>query len=180
MQLILSRRKNNALIVLDGTGGWGGSTRDLLSTHHKIEAEMVNAGRPSSEWEPNLIYKYLNDRAHMWWGFRLALDPKSEYEICLPPSTRLSTQLTTPHFKQVGKNLQVEAKEDIRKRLNGASTDEADAVIQAWLFRELAIQLRYRAEPDIVQRLVHGTTAEQLEIDRHTAAEMEDPLAGYR
>lgn len=185
-QLVLSRRKNNALIVLDGTGGWGGSTRDLLSENHKITAEMCIASAGSVEWTPDLLYRYLNRRAEMWWTMRLALDPKSTFEICLPPSTRLSTQLTTPHFKIVkgsggtGSAIQVEAKEDIRKRLNGASTDEADAVIQAWLYREQAIAMRFSAEPDIVQRLVFGTTKEQYEQQLNQAVEMGDPLAGMR
>ena len=179
-QLILARRRNNALIVLDGSGGWGGATRDMLQTHQHITAEMCNAGAGSTEWTPDLLYRYLNIRAEMWWGFRLALDPQSPFEICLPPSTRLSTQLTTPHFRIEGKKLQIESKEDIRKRLNGASTDEADAVIQAWLFRELAIQMRFSAQPDIVQRLVFGTTQQQYEDQLNSAVEMGDPLAGMR
>src|SRR5690606_20580516 len=131
------------------------------------------------EWTSDQLYKFLNIRAEMWWLFRECLDPKSEFRICLPPSTRLLSQLTTPHFTIKGNTLQVEAKEDIRKRLNGASTDEADAVLQAWLYRELAIQMRFRAEPSIVDRLVHGTTAEQLEHNLNQAVDMGDPLAGY-
>lgn len=179
-QLVISQHRNRSLIVLDGTGGWGGSTRDLLFDHHQIVAEMCIASEGSSEWTADLRWKMLNIRAQMWWGFRCALDPKSTFQVCLPPSTRLLTQLTTPHFRVDGKILKVEAKEDIRKRLNGASTDEADMVIQAWLYREQAIAERFRAQPDIVDRLVRGTTAEQLEIERNMSAEMDDPLASYR
>ena len=59
-------------------------------------------------------------------------------------------------------------------------TDEANAVIQAWLFREQAIQMRFSAQPDIVQRMVFGTTQEQYEQQLNQAVEMEDPLGGYR
>jgi hypothetical protein len=178
--LVLSRRRNNALIVLDGTGGWGGSTRDLLFSNHKIVAEMCIASEGSAEWTEDLMYKFLNRRAEMWWTFRRALDPKSEFLICLPPSTRLLTQLTTPHFKIEKNTLKVEAKDDIRKRLNGASTDEADMVIQAWLYREQAIAMRFRTQPDIVQRLVHGTTQQQYEEQLGMSAEMDDPLREFR
>jgi hypothetical protein len=179
-QLVLTRRRNNALIVLDGTGGWGGSTRDLLYNNHKIVAEMCIASEGSAEWTEDLRWKMLNIRAEMWWTFRRALDPKSEFLICLPPSTRLLTQLTTPHFKIEKNTLKVEAKDDIRKRLNGASTDEADMVIQAWLYREQAIAMRFRTQPDIVQRLVHGTTQQQYEEQLGMSAEMQDPLGDYR
>jgi hypothetical protein len=178
-QLVLAQRRNNALIVLDGTGGWAGSTRDLLWDHQHIKAQMCIASEVTHEWTPDLLYEYGNVRAQMWWAFRMALDPQSTFEICLPQSTRLLAQLTTPHFKIERTKLFVEEKTQIRKRLSGASTDEADAILMAWMYRELAIQLMYRATPDIVQRLVHGTTAEQVEEEQGMAAPMDDPLANY-
>jgi hypothetical protein len=116
----------------------------------------------------------------MWWLFREALDPKSGYEIALPLSTRLFTQLTTPHFMIRGKDLIIESKDDIRKRLNGASTDEADAVIMAWLYRDQAISQRMQLRPDIVQRIAHGITAEQLQAAQGDALPFDDPLGAYR
>lgn len=178
--LILLKRRNNAMIVLDGSGGWGGSTRDLLSENHNIEAEMCNAGAGSTEWVNDMLWKCLNIRSEMWWKFRDALDPKSGFEIALPPSTRLATQLTTPLFMIKGKVLQIESKDDIRKRLSGASTDEADAVIMAWLYRDDAIAARLRFKPDIVSKLVHGVTAEQMRRQQGEALPMDDPLGSWR
>jgi hypothetical protein len=178
--LVLTKRRNRSMIVLDGGGGWAGSTRDLLWDHQKIAVEMCRSGDRCSDWDKSLTWKFWNIRTKMWWGFREALDPQSNFQICLPDSTRLLTQLTTPHFKVEGKDMTIEAKEDIRKRLNGASTDEADAVIQAWLYRDDALAQRFRAQPDIVQRLVHGTTPEQYEEQLNMAVEIDDPLGGYR
>jgi hypothetical protein len=178
--MMLTTRRDNAMIILDGTGGWGGSTRDKLQDDHKIDVEMCVASAGSTMWVNNMLWKCLNIRSEMWWTFREALDPKSGYEIALPLSTRLFTQLTTPHFMIRGKELIVESKDDIRKRLNGASTDEADAVLMAWLYRDQAIAQRMQLRPDIVQRIVHGVTPEQLQAAQGDALPMEDPLGGYR
>lgn len=139
--MVLTARRDNSLIVLDGTGSWAGSTRDLLETHHQIIAEMFVASHASTKWNSTMTYRYANMRSEMWWEFREALDPKSDYDICLPPSIRLRTQLTTPLWGPKGKLLYIESKEEIQKRI-GSSTDEADAVLQAWNQRDTALALR--------------------------------------
>lgn len=138
MVLLLLERLDNSMLVADGTGGWAGSTRDLLKTLHNIDVEMHVVSKTDGSYTPDMIYQYANLRAKMWWEFRLALDPKSGYEICLPPSARLRAQLTAPHWKPKGKVLFVEEKDEIRKRI-GSSTDEADAVLGAWQYRDQAI-----------------------------------------
>lgn len=178
-QLVLTRRKHNALIVLDGTGGWGGSTRDLLSTHHQIDVEMFVASKGSTTWVNNNLWKCLNQRAEMWWLFREALDPDSGFDICLPPSTRLLTQLTAPIFIVKGKVLQVEEKDAVRTRI-GSSTDEADMVLQAWHYRDQAIAARMRESVDIVDRIAHGVTPQQRERERGSPVEFDDPLGDFR
>jgi hypothetical protein len=84
---LLSKRRDGSLIVLDGTGGWAGATRQALHGDHRIEAELFIASEGSSEWTEDQRYKMLNKRAEMWWLGRLRLDPKSGFNICLPPST---------------------------------------------------------------------------------------------
>lgn len=177
--LLLLQRQHNAMIVLDGTGGWGGSTRDLLETHHQIIAEMCVASAGSTQWVNNNMWKCLNRRAEMWWMFREALDPNSGFDICLPPGTRLQTQLTAPIFIIKGKTLQVESKDDVRVRV-GSSTDEADMIIQAWHYREQAMAARMHYEPDIVSRLVHGMTAKKMREQAGSAVELDDPLKDMR
>jgi hypothetical protein len=177
--LIMMRRRDRSLVVLDGTGGWGGSTRDLLSTNHNINAEMCVASEGSTEWTDDMRWKFGNVRSEMWWRFREALDPKSGFEICLPLSTRLMTQLTAPIFMLKGKTMWIESKDDLRARI-GSSTDEADMIIQAWRYRNQAIAERMRFRPDIVDRIVRGVTPAKLMEEQSMPVELDDPLREYR
>ena len=179
MALILAKREDKALVVLDATGGWAGSTTAYLDQHHDIAVEQFVASKGSTEWTPNQVYKYANQRSQMWWKFRLALDPKSGFEIALPPNPRLLAQLTAPHWQPKGKLLYIESKDEIRSRLNGASTDEADAVLQAWEFREQAISQREVTEVDFIDRIVHGKTRADKVRERAMPVEMEDPLKDW-
>lgn len=183
VQLLLTQRRDGSLIVLDATGGWGGSTRDKLTDDHGFKEgetlELCVASHGSTEWVNNMLWKCLNARAEMWWLFREALDIKSGFEICLPPSTRLATQLAAPLFILKGRTLQVEEKADVMQRI-GSSTDEADAVIQAWHYRDQAISRRLRHRPDIVDRIVRGVTEAKLIEEQSMAVDLDDPLREYR
>ena len=159
--LILEERLDQSLIALDGTGGWAGATAEALDSRYKITCELHTVSkRDGSSPRDMPMYTYGNLRARMWWEFRLALDPKSEFAICLPPSPRLRTQLTTPHWRIVKGQLLVEEKDEIRKRI-GSSTDEADAVLGAWQYREQAILEASIRRPDLVTKLnTHDDRAE--------------------
>lgn len=77
-------------------------------------------------------FGFVNKRAHAWWQLREKLDPEyGSQTICLPPSTILLRDLTTPRYRHTSSgNIQVEEKKEIKRRLK-RSTDYADAVIQA-------------------------------------------------
>lgn len=176
MAMILLARTDRSLLVLDATGGWAGSTTAMIDQHHDIDAVQFVASKASSDWTPDMVYRYANLRSEMWWAFRLALDPKSEYDICLPPNARLRAQLTTPHWKPKGKLLYIESKDEIRSRLQGSSTDEADAVLMAWHHRDQALADRVRNEPGLIDRIVHGMTAEKMNAMAGQPVELDDPL----
>lgn len=151
--LLLEERMDQSLIALDATGGWAGSTEATMRERYNILCEMHTVSESDGSCPPDMpMYRYANLRAKMWWEMRLALDPKSEYQIALPPGARLRTQLTAPHFKIRKGELLVEEKDDIRKRL-GSSTDEADAVCGAWQYRDQAILEQTQRRPDIVTKL---------------------------
>lgn len=177
--MILNARRDASLIGLDGTGGWGGSTRDLLDVLHQITAEMLISSAGSMEWTKDLRYKFGNIRSEFWWMFREALDPKSGYEICLPPSTRLLTQLTAPLFYYRGNTIFIESKDELRTRI-GSSTDDADAVLGAWYYRDQAIVQRQAYHVDVVDQVVHGKTVKQVREELNQAVEFDDPLSGWR
>lgn len=178
--LLTSVQRNGALIVLDGSGGWGISTRDMLRKHHSVEAMMCNSAAASRNWSNDMLYKFLNTRAEMWWKFREALDPDSGFDIALPPSDILRSQLTSVHYT-IDKNvIQIESKDALRKRL-GSSTDEADAVLMAWHYRKIAHLQRHRPDPIAVEHGGWNHTEKEREEMRsggHQVAEI-DPLADW-
>jgi hypothetical protein len=74
---------------------------------------------------------FTNLRGGGWWNLRELLDPAFAPILALPPDDRLTGDLTAPHWRVMsGGRIQVESKDDIRKRI-GRSTDDGDAVVQA-------------------------------------------------
>jgi hypothetical protein len=176
--LVLQVRQNNALIVLDGGGSWGGSTRDLLDTHHGIQVVMFQPSGSDGEWTDDMLYKYGNNRAMIWWQFRQALDPKSGEDIMLPPSPRLLAQLTAPNWYPRGKLLMIESKDELRVRI-GSSTDEADAVLQAWRYRtEATLAHLNDGSRGEIARIVWGDDGEPQPV-RGESFDFDDPLKGW-
>lgn len=79
-------------------------------------------------------FEYTNLRAAAWWRMRELLDPSQPggSDIRLPDSETLKADLTVPHWKVLsGGKIQVESKDDIKKRL-GRSTDEGDSIIMCF------------------------------------------------
>ena len=75
---------------------------------------------------------FVNCRAAAWWQMRELLDPANGSEVALPDDDLLVGDLTAPHWRVMsGGRIQVESKDEIRKRL-GRSTDTGDAVVQAF------------------------------------------------
>lgn len=179
MAMILLSRRDQSLLALDATGGWAGSTTAMLEQHHQIVPEQFKASHASTNWTADMVYRFANMRSEIWWQFREALDPKSEYEICLPPNARLRAQLTTPHWSPKGKLLYIESKDEIRQRLQGSSTDEADAVLGAWEYRLQALATRVKYTPSLIDRVVHGITPEKLRERQSQPVDLIDPLSGW-
>lgn len=74
---------------------------------------------------------FLNTRAAAWWNLREMLDPAFGATLALPPDPELTGDLCAPRWKIMsGGKIQVEAKDDIKKRL-GRSPDAGDTVMQA-------------------------------------------------
>jgi len=136
--VVIEQIRDGALVVIDLTGGWGGSARDHLVALG-MRVEPVVFSQASRERTRDGELTFLNRRAALWWKFREALDPVQGDAIALPPDRRLAAQLAGPTWRLKGNAIAIESKEEIRKRL-GASTDDADAVILAWSQREDALR----------------------------------------
>ncbi|MCP4108333.1 MAG: terminase [Desulfobacteraceae bacterium] len=137
VDMIVTKRRNDCAVVVDMGGGWGGSPCDKLKQDHDIKVfEFVPSGE-SRAMDKHKNFGFINARAEAWWKFRESIDPDSGEDIELPADPRLIAQLTTPRYEFSGKNIKIELKEDIKKRI-GSSTDEADTIIMGWYFRNQA------------------------------------------
>jgi hypothetical protein len=136
--LVVEHMRDNARIVIDLTGGWGGSAFDHLAAQG-IRAEPVVFSGGSRERTRDGQLSFLNVRSEMWWKAREALNPQYGDGLALPPDKRLAAQLAAPRWRLRGNAIVIESKEDIYKRL-GTSTDDADAVILAWHKRDEALR----------------------------------------
>jgi len=99
----------------------------LLKTEWRVEGgERTEARDRSGE------LGFANKRSAAWWAMRELLDPAADSVIALPPDDLLTGDLTAPHWRVMsGGHIQVEGKDEIRKRL-GRSTDDGDAVVMAF------------------------------------------------
>lgn len=130
--MIVSNRRDNALVVLDMGGGYGGSTYEHLVENNIPVLPYKGAAAVESRTKDRQL-KFVNKRTEAYWRFREALDPSQEggSTIALPPDPKLTADLTAPTFTVTPKGIKLETKEDVCERL-GRSTDRGDAVVMAW------------------------------------------------
>lgn len=137
--LAIQHRKGRAFLIIDCTGGWGGSAADHLVAQRLQVHRFVASEGSAERSDPGGEFCFFNRRAEAWWRLREALDPSSEHRMALPPDDALKAELTTPRWTlKPGAKVLVESKDDIRKRL-GRSTDRADAVTMAWCMRGVGL-----------------------------------------
>ena len=92
-----------------------------------------NASRGSHAVDSTREFHFVNRRSEAHWTLRQALDPSCDPDICLPDDEMLLGDLSAPHWIVTsGGKIQVESKDDIRKRL-GRSPDDGDSVVQAFV-----------------------------------------------
>jgi hypothetical protein len=110
--------------------GVGGGVVDRLR-ELKIAVVAFNASEATDHKDRSKELGFLNKRAAAWWRLREMLDPAFGPELALPPDDLLTGDLTAPHwFVRSGAKIQIESKDEIKKRL-GRSPDSGDAVVQA-------------------------------------------------
>lgn len=116
----------DALIVID-LSGVGGSPYDILTEHEFSVDGFVSAAK-SSFTDASGRLEFANRRAEAWWKFREALDPDSGEDLALPADPELMADLTAPTWKLGTRGIQIESKDDLKKRL-GRSPDCGDAIV---------------------------------------------------
>ena len=132
--LVVSVRRNKAIIVMDMGGGYGGAAKQRLNDND-IEVRPFNAANASIERTKDRQLGFANKRSEVMWRFREALDPDQDggSPIELPPDPQILADLTAPRWKLTPRGILIEPKDDLKKpeRL-GRSPDKGDAIIMAW------------------------------------------------
>jgi len=119
-----------ATALVDVIGIGAGVLDRLREMGAKAEPFTASGGTRKRDATGELAFT--NIRSAAWWGLREQLDPSATPDVCLPDDDMLLGDLSAPGWKVLsGGKIQVESKDDIRKRL-GRSTDDGDAVIQAY------------------------------------------------
>lgn len=130
--LIALRRRDNAAVVVDVGGGYGGGVVSYLKDNGTAVIGF-NASHASTSRTCDGQLTFKNKRAETWWKFREALDPSQAGGslIALPPDAVLVADLTAPHWHLTPQGILIEPKDKIRERI-GRSTDRGDAVVMCW------------------------------------------------
>jgi hypothetical protein len=140
--LVLSYRRDNALIVVDMGGGYGGPLYEHLS-ENEIDAKAYRGAEGTTRRSKEGKLKFTNKRSAAYWGFREALDPDQPggSPISLPEDSRLLAGLAAPSFEVTPQGIKLEPKVKYNpqgkvtggvKAKLGFSPDEAEAVIMSW------------------------------------------------
>ena len=125
--------RNGSLAIVDSIGIGSGVLARLRE--QKVSCiGFVASGSAKGLKDTTGEFKFVNLRAAAWWRMRELLDPSQPggSKIMLPDREMLRADLCAPRWKVMsGGAIQIESKEDIKKRL-GRSTDEGDAVVMCF------------------------------------------------
>lgn len=130
--IVISHRRNNALIIVDMGGGYGGPMYEHLKVN-QVETVPYRGAEACVRRSREGKMKFVNKRTAAYWLFREALDPGQPggSPIALPDDSKLVADLTAPTFSITPNGIKLESKEDVCERL-GRSTDHGDATVMAW------------------------------------------------
>jgi hypothetical protein len=119
-----------ATAMVDVIGIGAGVLDRLREMGCRAEAFVASAGTKNRDSTGEL--GFANVRSAALWLMRELLDPSAGPDVALPVDDELLGDLTAPKWKILsGGKIQVESKDDIRKRI-GRSTDAGDGVVQSF------------------------------------------------
>lgn len=136
--LIVANRRDNATIIPDMGGGYGGAAYMRL-VDNGLEEHIVpykGAAATLKRTEDGKL-KFSNTRIAAYWKLREALDPAQAggSSIALPHDNELMSDLTAMRFKEGPQGIMPapdsSTKVEITKRL-GRSPDKGDAMVMCW------------------------------------------------
>lgn len=133
---VIARRHDNAKVIVDLGGGWGGDALAHLTANNVDAVGYMGVKDTVLRTRDNQL-RFANVRTAAYWRFREALDPYTAEgsPIALPNDRELLADLTAPSFEtksgKGGMVIHLEPKDKLVKRL-GRSPDKGDAVVMAW------------------------------------------------
>jgi hypothetical protein len=130
--VVISYRRDGALVVVDLGGGYGGPTYEHLKAND-IETRGFKGAESTMRRSADKTLKFTNKRSAAYWVFREALDPGQPggSPIALPEDPVLMADLTAPTFEPTPNGIKLEPKDKVMERI-GRSPDRGDAVVMAW------------------------------------------------
>jgi hypothetical protein len=134
--LIIQYRRDNATVIVDAQGGFGGATLEHLRMNN-FECVAHGGGQASLARTKDGTLGFYNKRAELYWKFREALDPSQAGGSCimLPRDMQLLADLCAVEIDQSEmvnkKGIKLIKKTDVIAAL-GRSPDKGDAVVMAW------------------------------------------------
>ena len=153
---VVARRRADVPVIVDMGGGYGTDVTSRLR-ENGITCQPFNGANKSTAIGKDQV-RFVNARAEAWWKFRDELNPDQEggSQIALPDDPEILADLTAPTFEVKTSGIQIESKEQIKKRL-GRSPDKGDAVVMclapgnraikrqmnSWVSNKPKIQLGY-------------------------------------
>lgn len=153
-------RKDEATVVLDMGGGYGGAGYESLR-RNGITVKPYKGSEKSKGRTKDKQLGFFNIRSEAYWRFREALDPDQDggSQIALPNDPVLVADLAAPTLDMEYRGIKAEPKEDVCKRL-GRSTNRGDAAVMAWFGGPRALEGSFvaqikRAMPKVVMGRRH-------------------------
>ena len=126
--VIRAMRETGAVKVQIDPIGIGSGVYDRLKEQN-IKAVPMNVAEHADDKE-----MFLNKRAEWYWLLRTAF---KERVIAIPPDDELAAQLAGIKYEFTSKGqIQIESKDDMKKRSGGVSPDKADALMLVWANKE--------------------------------------------
>ncbi len=146
--MLVARRRDNAVVVVDCGGGYGGGAVKTLKENDIEVVPYKGAEGSIARTADRAQLGFSNMRTEVWWRFREALDPSQEWgsPISLPPDPELISDLTSVCYKETPRGLKLEDPDLVKKRI-GRSPDKGVAVVLCWMKGQRAITHHYMGGP---------------------------------
>lgn len=140
---LVVRYRDNPLapVILDVGGGYAGGAIERLKANN-IEPTRFNGANASHKTSNDgAKLSFCNLKAEAYLRFREALHPDQPggSPICLSDLPEVRADLAAPRWTLEARGIQIESKDDIRKRL-GRSPDIADAIVMCCSTGQSAIR----------------------------------------